>query len=164
MPASPPSPRSSADRMLWLGRVLGSALLAVLLVVAGWWSSWETVRHSLYAKESQRGVLTLASCDRSACTGAFAPRSVLGEELDGVRLSQRIGLEEGDELAVALWPDDRSEAIRTGLPGFLYGWLPLTGALLLAGVVIAGGMRLYRTGWTVGGLALALIGATFFAW
>jgi hypothetical protein len=120
------------------------------------------VHHSLYAKEGQRGVLTLASCDRSACTGAYAPRSVLGQELAEVRLTQRIGLQEGDELAVALWPDS-TDAIRTGLPGFFYAWLPLTGSLLLAGLLIAGGMRLYRVGWAVAGLALALIGATFFA-
>ena len=163
MPASNDTPRTPADRAVWLARVLSSALLAVLLVVAGCWSSWDTVQHSLYAKEGQRGVLTLAGCDRSACTGAFAPRSAVGEEVADVRLTQRIGLEQGDRLAVALWPDS-TDAIRTGLPGFLYAWLPLTGSLLLAALLIAGGMRLYRVGWAVGGLALALIGATFFAW
>jgi hypothetical protein len=79
-----------------------------------------------------------------------------------VRLTQRVGLREGEEVAVALWPGT-TDAVRTGLPGFLYGWLPLTGSLLLAGLLIAGGMRLYRVGWAVAGLALALVGATFFA-
>jgi hypothetical protein len=163
MPASQDAPRTPADRAVWLARVLCSALIAVLLVVAGCWSSWDTVQHSLYAKEDQRGVLTLADCDRSACTGAFAPRSTVGDAVAEVRLTQRIGLEQGDELTVALWPDS-TDAIRTGLAGFLYGWLPLSGSLLLASLLIAGGMRLYRVGWAVGGLALALLGATFFAW
>lgn len=162
MPASPPSPRTSAGRALWLARVLGSALLVVLLVVAGSWSSWDAVQHALYAKESERGVLTLVSCDRTACTGTFVPRSALGEQPAEVRLTQRVGLREGEEVAVALWPGT-TDAVRTGLPGFLYGWLPLTGSLLLAGLLIAGGMRLYRVGWAVAGLALALVGATFFA-
>jgi hypothetical protein len=163
MSASPRPPRTATDRMLWLARVLGSALMVVLLIVAGCWSSWDTVRHALYAKEAERGVLTLASCDRTACTGVFTPRSTLRGEVADIRLTQRIGLQEGDELAVALWPDS-TDAIRTGLPGFLYGWLPLTGSLLLAGLLIAGGMRLYRVGWAVGGLALALIGVTFVVW
>ena len=163
MPAAAVSPRTAGDRALWLARVALSALLVVLLVVAGVWSSWDTVRHALYATDQQRGTLTLESCDRAACLGAFAPHSTVGAELSDVRLPQRVGLEKGEELSVALWPDS-TDAIRTGLPGFFYGWLPLTGSLLLAALIIAGGMRLYRVGWAVGGLALALIGATFFAW
>ncbi|ARX84048.1 membrane protein [Streptomyces alboflavus] len=47
---------------------------------------------------------------------------------------------------------DSDEAVRSGGPGFLHAWLPLGGALLLAAVVVAGGLRLNRV---AGVLALA---------
>ena len=37
----------------------------------------------------------------------------------------------------------------------------LAGALLLAAVVVAGGLRMRRTAWTLAGIGAALIGAAF---
>jgi hypothetical protein len=45
----------------------------------------------------------------------------------------------------------------------LFAWLPLGGALVLAGVVVAGGLRMRRTAWVMGGAGLALVTAAFVA-
>jgi hypothetical protein len=45
----------------------------------------------------------------------------------------------------------------------LYAWLPLAGALMLAGVVVAGGLRMRRTAWAMGGTGLVLVTAAFVA-
>lgn len=55
------------------------------------------------------------------------------------------------------------DVVRTGTPGFLHAWVPLGGALVLAALVIAGGMRLTRTAWGTGIAGAVLLLATFIA-
>ncbi|GAA1914677.1 hypothetical protein GCM10009716_25160 [Streptomyces sodiiphilus] len=157
----------SAVGMLLLARLAAMALLALLLVAAGAWASWDTARHALRGDGLEQGTLTLRSCDADACTGTFRPSEDAGRGDAPVRqnvtLEQSIGRGEGDTLHVALRPGT-DEAVRTGVAGALQASLPLAGALLLAAVVVAGGLRMFRTAWSLAGLGLAMIGTTFLLW
>ncbi|WP_234320456.1 hypothetical protein [Streptomyces sp. SBT349] len=132
-------------------------LLVLLLVAAGAWSSFDTARHAVIGDGRERSTVTLAACDRDACTG---PLDSTGET---VVLRQVIARDEGERLAVAVVPGT-GEVVRTGLAGALYACLPLTGALLMAAVVIGGGLRMYRTAWATAGVGLAALVATFTLW
>ncbi|RKN37740.1 hypothetical protein [Streptomyces hoynatensis] len=147
----------SAFGALLLARTVFLGLVVALLVVAGIRASWPEARPAMFAEEADRGTLTLRACDREACTGVFAPT---GAE---VVLRQAIGREAGERLPVALLPED-GEVVRTGAAGVLFAWLPLTGALLLSSVVLGGALRLYRTAWSLAGLALAALALTFALW
>ncbi|GGY72133.1 hypothetical protein GCM10010300_14290 [Streptomyces olivaceoviridis] len=68
----------------------------------------------------------------------------------------------GSTYAVVLKPGT-GEAVRSGPAGILYAWVPLGGALLLASVVVAGGMRLARTAWVLGLSGTVLLTAAFAA-
>lgn len=56
---------------------------------------------------------------------------------------------------------DSDQVVRSGPAGVLYAWVPLGGALLLASVVVAGGMRRPRAGWLLAGSGVALLTAAF---
>lgn len=153
----------SAYGALLLARLLLLGLLALLLVFAGVWASWDTAPHAMVSEGRERGTMTLRECDGERCTGPFAPSGENGSPRPAVTLEQGIGREEGERLSVALRPGT-GEAVRTGTAGVLYAWLPLAGALLLASVVLAGGLRLYRTAWATAGTGLAMLVATFLLW
>ncbi|MFF2376384.1 hypothetical protein ACFVUW_18585 [Streptomyces xiamenensis] len=142
---------------LLLTRMILMTLLALLMVTGGAWSSWDTARDALRSPEGAAGPLTLRECDRERCTGTF------GSSGETVALYQRIGREPGETLEVALRPGT-AEVVRTGAPGVLYACLPLAGSLLLAGIVIAGGLRMYRTAWATAGAGIALLAAAFALW
>ena len=150
----------SAFGALLLARTVFLALVVALLVVAGVRASWPEAKAAMFAEEADRGTLTLGECRREVCTGVFAPT---GAE---VELRQALGRTAGERLPVALLPGDSEaeEAVRTGAPGVLYAWLPLYGALLLASVVLGGGLRLYRTAWAVAAAAAAALLLTFALW
>ncbi|TDC12502.1 hypothetical protein E1265_29795 [Streptomyces sp. 8K308] len=147
----------SAFGVLLLARYLLLGLLALLIVAGGAWRSWDTARDAMSPGDLPQGRLTLAACSADACTGVFEPSGAT------VTLVQPIAREPGETVDVAVY-EDTGEAIRTGLPGVLYSWLPLMGALLLASVVISGGLRMYRVAAATGGLALAALGVTFALW
>jgi hypothetical protein len=157
----------SAYGALLLARLIFMGLLVLLLLTAGVRTSWETAQHAMVSDGRERGTLTLRACDRELCVGSFAPETGesggTGTARDEVVLRQSIGREAGESLSVALRPGT-NEAVRTGLAGTLYAWLPLTGALLLAAIVIAGGLRMYRTAWATAGAALAALALTFALW
>lgn len=152
----------SAFGALLLARLTLLGLLALFLVIAGVWASLDTARQVM-ASSAERGTMTLRDCTADACTGPFVPSQNDGGHRDAVTLAQTIAREEGEELTVAVLPDT-DEALRAGAPGVLYAWLPLTGALLLASLVIAGGLRMFRTAWATGGAGLCLLAATFLLW
>ena len=147
----------SAFGVLLLVRYLLLGLLTLLIVVGGVLGSWDTARDAMSPGDLPQGRLTLAACSDDACTGVFEPSGAT------VALVQPIAREPGETLDVAVY-EDTGEAIRTGLPGVLYSWLPLMGALLLASVVIAGGLRMYRVAAATGATALAALGLTFALW
>ncbi|MFR9726029.1 hypothetical protein ACL02R_22070 [Streptomyces sp. MS19] len=144
----------SAFGALLLTRNVLLLLVAALLVAGGVRESWDLVPHAMFPGDREQGDLLLTACDREVCSGLFAP--------DGrtVVLEQAIGREPGETLPVALKPEG-DVAVRTGAAGALVAWLPLTGALLLAAVVIGGGLRRQRTAWSLAAVSLTALGVTF---
>jgi hypothetical protein len=155
----------SAYGALLLARLILMGLLVLLVLAAGVRTSWDTARYAMEPNHEDRGTLTLQACDSEVCVGRYEPNTG-GDGFaprDEVVLRESMGLEPGDSLSVALRADT-DEAVRTGFAGALYAWLPLTGALLLASLVIAGGLRMYRTAWATAGVALVALALTFALW
>ena len=61
-----------------------------------------------------------------------------------------MAVDKGQTYTVVVKPGS-DEVVRSGPAGLLYAWVPLGGALLLASVVVAGGLRLPRLAWVLGG-------------
>ncbi|WJV48217.1 hypothetical protein [Streptomyces flavofungini] len=128
-----------------------AGLVAALILIAGVWASWGTARYVMVPDDGrERGMLSVARCGGDECTGPYAPASG-SRARDRVVIDESVAAREGERIPVVVKPDS-DEAVRSGGPGFLHAWLPLGGALLLAAVVVAGGLRLNRT---AGVLALA---------
>ncbi|MBL1068657.1 hypothetical protein JK356_18610 [Streptomyces sp. 7-21] len=150
--------------MLLLARFALTAVFTVVLVVSGVWAAWDDASRALAPGDDERGTITLHACDDEACTGTFAPRGAPpGEDRREVTMPQPLGREPGERLSVALRPGT-AEVVRTGAAGALYAALPLTGALLLASVIVAGGLRLYRVAAVTAGVAVTALLATFVLW
>ncbi|MFM9371647.1 hypothetical protein [Streptomyces sp. Da 82-17] len=146
--------------LLLFGRRAGSVLLALLLLVAGVWTSWATAQHVMFVEDREQGVMTVARCEGEACSGSFAPADASGKPRRTVVIDRSIGERKGARVPVAVKPGT-DEVVRTGGPGFLHAWVPLGGALLLAAVVIGGGLRHARLAWGVGLTGGVLLVASF---
>lgn len=153
-----PSPSHPA---LSFGRMAAMAVVALLLLVGGVWGSWGSAQHVMLAKGREHGRLTVVSCGDDTCTGPYDPNGAGGPRA-GMTIEKSVAVKKGEEFPVVVKPDTR-EVVRGGLAGVLYAWAPLGGALLLASLVIGGGMRLTRTAWTVAGAGAALLIGTFLA-
>ncbi|MEU0373341.1 hypothetical protein ABZ070_24345 [Streptomyces sp. NPDC006283] len=153
--------RNSSGRMLVHARNAATALVALLLLLAGFWSSWGTAQHILLSKGREHGTLTVARCDENVCTGPYAPTAPARDRAD-VTIEKTVAVRKGQTLAVVLKPGT-AEAVRTGPAGGLHAWLPLGGALLLAALVIGGGLRLTRLAWGTAFVGGALLTASFLA-
>ncbi|MEE4544333.1 hypothetical protein V2S66_20425 [Streptomyces sp. V4-01] len=149
----------SAWGLVLLARVVGAGALALLILVSGGWDSWRTAHYVMLTKGRERGTVTLAACGDSSCTGPFAPRGTATAR-PKVTVSLPVRHRVGERVPVVLEPGTTT-AVRSGWGGLFFSWLPLGGALLLAAVVVAGGLRMRRTAWTLAGLGAALIGAAF---
>ena len=136
----------SAYGLLLLTRQLLVAGLVLLILAAGVRASWDAAGWA--AAREGRGTMAVGNCSREACTGRFAPADG-GAEQEQVRLEQVVGVEEGDRIPVVLRGDD-GDVVRSGTPGLFRACLPLGGALVLAAVVLAGGLRMRRTAWVSG--------------
>jgi hypothetical protein len=147
--------RRTAERawgLVLLARVVGAGALALLILVSGGWSSWRTAQYVALTKGHERGTVTVTACGDSSCTGPFAPQGAATAR-PRVTVSLPIRHHVAEKVHVVMKPGTDT-AIRAGWGGLLYAFLPLGGALLLAAVVVAGGLRMPRTAW-----ALALAGA-----
>jgi hypothetical protein len=156
---------SASPRLGRLGRfgrfaVMGT--VAALILIAGVWASWGTAQHVMLSKGREQGTMVVAGCEDGVCTGSYRPVSVGSEARDRVVLDQTVGVSEGETYTVVVKPGS-SDVVRSGPAGFLYAWVPLGGALLLASVVVAGGLGLTRTGWALAGSGIALLTAAFVA-
>ncbi|MEU6976135.1 MULTISPECIES: hypothetical protein [unclassified Streptomyces] len=144
-----------------LARNAAMALVVLLLLVAGAWSSWGTAQHVLLAKGREHGTLTVTGCTEETCSGRYVPDDP-ASRLRAVTIVHSVAAEKGDTLPVVVKPGTQ-EAVRAGWGGGLHAWLPLGGALLLAAPLIGGGMRLPRTAWSVAGVGAAVLLGAFFA-
>ncbi|WEO96961.1 hypothetical protein A6P39_024650 [Streptomyces sp. FXJ1.172] len=162
MPATATTARQVSVSALRLGRVAAMGAVAALILFAGVWGSWGTAQHVMLAKGREAGTVRVTSCTGGMCTGPFTPTSAGARARARVELTQSVAVREGQTYDVVLKPGT-SDAVRSGPAGILYAWLPLGGALLLASVVVAGGMRLTRAAWVLGLSGAGLLTAAFVA-
>ncbi|MFG7943012.1 hypothetical protein [Streptomyces cacaoi] len=149
----------SAFGLLLVARAGLMALVAAVLVVAGVWASWGNVSTAMAG--DVRGTVRIAECGDGECSGPFsgAGDGGGGKQPAKVSVAEFVAGERGETLDVAVKPGSR-HAVRTGPAGVLYAWVPVGGALLLASLVVAGGLRMRRTAWAMGlGGALIMGGA-----
>ncbi|MFJ4714985.1 hypothetical protein [Streptomyces sp. NPDC088785] len=145
-----------------LSRQVVSAALALLLLIAGFWASWGTAQHVMLQTGREHGHLVVARCSGGTCAGAFEPSAEGPVRTPRVTMSRSVGERKGVRLPVVIKPGS-AQAVRTGPAGFFKAWIPLGGALLLACVVIAGGMRHRRLAWITGGAGTLLLSAAWAA-
>ncbi len=145
--------------LVLLTRVVVTAALALLILVSGGWDSWRTAQYIALTKGRERGTVTLAHCGDTVCTGPFTP-SGTATARPKVRVSLPIRHHVGDEVPVVMEPGTDT-AVRAGRGGLLFSLVPLGGALLLAAVVLAGGVRMRRTGWCLAVAGAALLAGAF---
>ncbi|MGW2491051.1 hypothetical protein ACWCV9_28045 [Streptomyces sp. NPDC001606] len=167
MPATASTARRGSARQgsvaaLRFGRVAAAGLVAAVILFAGVWGSWGTAQHVMLTKGREQGTVRVTSCAGGSCSGPFRPVSVGARARARVELAESVAVREGRTYDVVLKPGT-GDAVRSGPAGVLYAWLPLAGALLLASVVVGGGMRLRRSAWTLGLSGLALLTAAFLA-
>ncbi len=153
---------SAAPRLGRLGRLAVMGTVAALILIAGVWASWGTAQHVMLVKGREQGTMTVSGCDDEVCTGSYRPVSVGSTARGKVVLDQSVGVSEGETYTVVVKPGS-GDVVRSGPAGFLYAWVPLGGALLLASVVVAGGLGLTRAGWALAGSGIALLTAAFVA-
>ncbi|MFI2642915.1 hypothetical protein [Streptomyces sp. NPDC018610] len=153
--------RAASSAALRLGRVASMGAVAVLILVAGVWASWSTAPYVMLTKGRERGTVEVTACTRSACSGPYTPRTP-GSTARGRVEIDSAAVRKGRAYDVVVKPGT-DEVFRSGAAGVLYAWAPLGGALLLASVVVAGGLRRMRAAWVLGGSGVALLTAAFLA-
>jgi hypothetical protein len=157
------SSRQTSVVVLRFGRVAAMGVVAVLVLVAGVWASWGTAQYVMLTKGRESGTVRVTRCAGGVCSGPFTPVSA-GSGGSGARRSvvieDTVAVEKGQTYTVVVKPGS-DEVVRSGPAGVLYAWVPLGGALLLASVVVAGGLRRTRVAWVMAGAGVALLSAAF---
>ncbi|SDL04946.1 hypothetical protein [Streptomyces indicus] len=156
----PAAASARAQAFMGAARTTAMAALAVLLVVVGVWTSWADAQHVLFTKGRERGTLTVTRCEDNRCEGRFEPLSPGARARAKVTIEESIGTEKGAKLPVVVKPGS-SQVVRGAGAGFFHAWLPLGGALLMAAVVVGGGLRLTRVAWGVACAGTLLLFAAF---
>ncbi|BCM67414.1 MULTISPECIES: hypothetical protein [Streptomyces] len=162
MPATATSARRASVTALRFGRVSMAGAFAALILFAGVWGSWGTAQHVMLVKGRETGTVEVTRCAGDTCTGPFTPTSAGARPRARVEIAHSVAVRTGATYDVVLKPGS-GDAVRSGPAGILYAWLPLGGALLLAAVVVAGGMRLVRPAWVLGLSGAVLLTAAFVA-
>jgi hypothetical protein len=162
MPASAATSRQSSVSVVGLGRVVVMGAVAVLILVAGVWGSWGTAQYVMLTKGRESGTVKVASCTDDVCSGSFAPVSAGARARGKVDIAHTVAVRKGQTYAVVVKPGT-DEVLRSGLAGVLYAWVPFGGALLLASVVVGGGLRLGRIAWILAGAGVVLLTSAFVA-
>ncbi|MEW1889394.1 hypothetical protein ACGFR6_19905 [Streptomyces sp. NPDC048567] len=153
--------RNPSHRALLYGRSAALGLVVVVLLVAGVLTSWDAAHHIVLAKGREHGTMTVTGCGDDVCTGSFAPADGAAAR-SRVSVDSSVAARKGDRFPVVVKPGT-DDVVRTGAPGFLHAWVPLGGALVLAALVIGGGLRLTRTAWGTGIAGGVLLVAAFIA-
>ncbi|MFI1758126.1 hypothetical protein [Streptomyces sp. NPDC020571] len=167
MPASAAAARSrqassASSALLAFGRVAAMGTVAALILIAGVWASWGTAQHVLLTKGRERGTVEVTRCGGGTCSGPYSPVSAGSQARERVVIEDSVAVAKGRTYAVVVKPGG-DEVVRSGPAGVLYAWVPLGGALLLASVVVAGGLRRTRVAWGMAGAGVVLLTAAFFA-
>ncbi|MFG2683288.1 hypothetical protein [Streptomyces sp. NPDC048392] len=164
MPASAAAarPRRASAALLRFGRIAAMGTVTALLLIAGVWASWGTAQHVLLTKGREQGTVEVTRCGGGSCSGPYTPVSAGSQARERVVIEDSVAVAEGRTYAVVVKPGG-DEVVRSGPAGVLYAWVPLGGALLLASVVVAGGLRRTRVAWVMAGAGAALLTAAFFA-
>lgn len=134
--------------------------VAVLILIAGVWGSWGTAQHVMLTKGREQGTIEVARCGEESCTGPYTPLSAGSTARARVVIEKTVAVRAGQTYTVVVKPDS-DEVVRSGPAGVLYSWVPMGGALLLASVVVAGGLGRTRVGWVLAGSGVALLTAVF---
>ncbi|MFF8592662.1 hypothetical protein ACF061_14655 [Streptomyces sp. NPDC015220] len=153
--------RTASSAALRLGRVVSMGTVAALILIAGVWASWGTAPYVMLTKGRERGTVEVTRCASDACSGAYTPVSAGSTARARVEIDS-VAARKGRTYGVVVKPGT-DEVLRSGPAGILYAWAPLGGALLLASVVVAGGLRLTRAAWMLAGSGVALLTAAFLA-
>ncbi|MFI2379580.1 hypothetical protein ACH5AO_31675 [Streptomyces sp. NPDC018964] len=153
---------SRGSSVLRFGRFAAMGTVVALILIAGVWASWGTAQHAMLTKGRERGTVTVARCGAATCTGSYAPLSPGSQPRAEVVLEGSVAVVEGRTYTVVLKPGG-TDAVRAGPAGVLYAWVPLGGALLLASVVVAGGLLRTRVAWVMALSGAALLTAAFLA-
>ncbi|WP_327429317.1 MULTISPECIES: hypothetical protein [unclassified Streptomyces] len=154
--------RQGAYAALRFGRLAAMGAVAGLILIAGVWASWGTAQHVMLSKGREQGTMVVKACSKGVCTGPYTPASSGSKARARVRIEQSVAVKKGQVYTVTVKPGS-DDVVRSGPAGILYAWVPLAGALLLASVVVAGGLRMTRVAWVLGGAGLALLTVTFLA-
>lgn len=160
MPAHAASSRRASAVVLRFGRFAAMGAVAVLLLIAGVWASWGTAQHVMLTKGRERGTVEVTRCGPKTCSGRYTPLSEGSLPRSRVVLEKSVAVEQGGAYTVVMKPGG-DEAVRSGPAGVLYAWVPLGGALLLASVVVAGGLLRTRAAWVLALSGVALLTAAF---
>jgi hypothetical protein len=142
------------------GRIAAMGTVAALILIAGVWASWRTAPYVMLTKGRERGTIEVTQCAADTCTGPFTPLSKGSPGHDRVVIEKTVAVKKGKTYTVVVKPGG-DEVVRSGPAGILYAWVPFGGALLLASVVVAGGLRRTRVAWVMAGSGIALLTAAF---
>ncbi|MER5291442.1 hypothetical protein ABT382_05040 [Streptomyces pharetrae] len=152
--------RPGAVAVLRFGRCAAMSVVTALILVAGVWASWGSAQYVMLTKGRESGTVEVADCGGGVCAGPYRPLSHGSLPRERVVVEDSAAVREGRTYTVVMKPDG-DEAVRSGPAGILYSWVPLGGALLLASVVVAGGLRRTRAAWVLAGSGFALLTAAF---
>ena len=161
--AARPRQASRASRAaLRFGRVAAMGTVAALILIAGVWASWGTAQHVMLTKGREQGTVEVTRCGGGSCSGPYAPVSAGSRARESVVIEDSVAVSKGRTYTVVVKPGS-DDVVRSGPAGVLYAWVPLGGALLLASVVVAGGLRRTRAAWVLAGSGVGLLTAAFVA-
>ncbi|WP_405964080.1 hypothetical protein OG713_24540 [Streptomyces sp. NBC_00723] len=157
-----PARSSASGTALRFGRLVAMGAVAVLILLAGVWGSWGAAQHVMLTKGREQGTVEVTRCGEDTCAGPYTPLSAGSTARARVEIEKSVAVRKGGTYTVVIKPGS-DEVVRSGPAGVLYAWVPLGGALLLASVVVAGGLGRVRVGWALAGSGVALLTAAFLA-
>ncbi|MFF7937481.1 hypothetical protein [Streptomyces sp. NPDC007940] len=160
MPAIAASARQTSTAALRFGRLASMGTVALVILIAGVWASWGSAQYVMLTKGRERGTIEVARCSQDQCSGPYTPLSHGSEARDRVAIEKTVAVRKGRTYTVVVKPGT-DDVLRSGPSGVLYSWVPMGGALLLASVVVAGGLRRTRFAWVLAGSGVALLTAAF---
>ncbi|MEU1479678.1 hypothetical protein ACFYZ8_35385 [Streptomyces sp. NPDC001668] len=158
--ASRRAARQTSTAALRFGQLASMGTIALVILIAGVWASWGSAQYVMLTKGRERGTMEVARCARDVCSGPYTPLSHGSEARDRVVIEKTVAVRKGRTYSVVVKPGS-DDVVRSGPAGVLYSWVPMGGALLLASVVVAGGLRRTRLAWVLAGSGVALLTAAF---